>query len=1091
MNDAPMKVDSSLESLVGQVADEFLRRQREGEHPEVEGYVTCHPEAADVLRPVLTSLRLLDLSKVDCVSSPGGAASAEVAGTLGDYRILREVGRGGMGVVYEAVQVSLGRRVALKVLPFAAALDAKQLQRFKYEAQAAAQLHHTNIVPVYAVGSERGVHFYAMQYIDGQTLAAVLTDLRRLAGLDASGTAAPEGSRLSVADELVSGRDAPPRAGAQGGQQTEAAPPGQVAETPRPRAAAATEHSGQDPAFFRSIAQMGVQAAEALEHAHQFGVVHRDIKPGNLLRDGGGNLWVTDFGLAQVRSEAGLTLTGDLVGTVRYMSPEQALGRRGLVDQRTDLYSLGVTLYELLTLEPAFGGNDRQELLRRIAVEEPRPPRRLNRAVPAELETVVLKAMAKDPAERYAGGRELADDLRRFLEDRPVRARRPSLWRRARQWARRHRPLVVTVSVSAAAALAVAVVLLAVANLQIRAKEAQKAAALEAEAAQHRRAEGNLKLALEAMDEVFLKPVEEEVSRKELPRHAPLVPQELDRLGRPPGEAYRPSITFRALTPQELDRLDRHLLQKGLEFYEKFAQANSTDPLLRAETGKAYQRVGSLRLVLGQFAEAGAAFRRSLLILEELAEEFPAVPEYRRTLVNSYQWLGHVLRITGRGREAEVFFRKSVAVSRQLVAEFPAVAGYRGHLCDACRALGDFLKEERRHPEAEQAYRWALDVARQLVAEFPAVAAVYREHVYFADHSLGDLFIEDDRYAEAEEPYRQALELARQLAADSPGVLAHRHKQVVNLEGRAFCLIHLGRPAEAEQPFNEALDLSRQLAQDFPTVAEHRVHVCLGYRFVGDVLTRDPRRRPEAEQAYRQALDLYRQLAADIPDAADRRRDLPVSQTSLVRLLLHVGRLAEAEQTYRQSIPLVEKLAAKFPDESAHRHLLAADHVGLGDVLWLAGRFEEAAGEYSLALETEPDSAEAQWKLAWFLSNCARARYRNPHRAIELAKKASAKAPDVHSWKTLGLAYYRTGDWDNAIACLTRAGDASYEGFPLAMAHWQRGNKEQARRWYERACWWMEEYKGGYSQEPGFYWEDEHRRLRAEAAAVLRIEDED
>src|SRR5205085_5778169 len=166
----------------------------------------------------------------------------------------------------------------------------------------------------------------------------------------------------------------------------------------------------------RRLAEWGVQAAEALDHAHQAGIVHRDVKPANLMLDERGNLWVTDFGLAHVQhSEASLTRTGDLVGTLRYMSPEQALAKRVVIDHRTDVYSLGVTLYELLTLHPALDGRDRQELLRQIAFEEPPPPRRHNPAVPRELETVVLKAMAKEPADRYASAQELADDLRRFL----------------------------------------------------------------------------------------------------------------------------------------------------------------------------------------------------------------------------------------------------------------------------------------------------------------------------------------------------------------------------------------------------------------------------------------------------------------------------------------------------------------------------------------------------------------------------------------------------------------------------------------------------------------------------------------------------
>jgi serine/threonine protein kinase len=1018
--------------------------------------------------------------------SPRQHEGASLDGTLGDFRILREIGRGGMGVVYEAEQISLGRRVALKVLPFAATLDPRQLQRFQNEAHAAAHLQHQNIVPVYAVGSERGVQYYAMQLIEGQTLAALIAQMRPQA-------------RPGPSDPCVLTADKPAQAPA--------------SATP-PVAALSTEWSAQAPAYFHTVARLGAQAAEALEHAHQLGVVHRDIKPANLLLDGRGNLWVTDFGLAQVRSEAGLTLTGDLVGTVRYMSPEQALGKRGLVDQRTDLYSLGVTLYELLTLEPAYAGNDRQELLRRIAVEEPRHPRQLNRAVPAELETVVLKAMAKDPAERYGSARELADDLRRFLEDRPVRARRPSPWRRARQWARRHRPLVVTAGLSAAVALVIAVVLLAVANVQIRAQEAQKAAALDAEAAQRERAEENLRLALRAMDEVILKPVEGEVARKE-------------RQGQLP------------LTPQELDRLDRDLLQKGLDFYEQFARANSADPLLRGETGKAYYRVGYIRLTLGQHAGAEAAFRQSIPILEGLAQVFPDVPEHRRTLAGNYHWLGRVLKITDRRGETEEVLRKDVAASEQLVAESPAVVDYRVHLYDACRALGDFLKDDNRHPEAEQAYRRALDLARQLAADSPnAVESRNLEHG--AQRTLGDILKADRHYPEAEQAYRRALDLARQLAADFPTVIDYRDGQHTVLCALGDLFADAGRYPEAAQAYRQTLDVLAQMVADFPReghrhpeteqayrrflsvaqhlvpespiAAEYRERQLFAYRYLGDIwrtmrltpreqiyfahrslgdLFKDQSRYAEAAAAYGQALDVVRQLAADFPDMAERRHDLALSQRDLARCLLHIGRLAEAEQCYRQSIRVLEQLAVKFPDESDYPYLLMTDQVGLGDVLLVAGRFEDAAGAYGRAVEIKPDSARAHWKLAWFLANCPDARQRDPRRAIELAKKAAAQAPDNGDyWKTLGLAYYRAGDWGRAIAYLTRAGDVCVEDFPLAMAYWQQGDKEQARWWYERGCWWMEKYKGGYSKEPCFYWEEEFCRLRAEAAALLKIEDD-
>src|SRR5262249_30988101 len=191
-----------------------------------------------------------------------------------------------------------------------------------------------------------------------------------------------------------------------------------------------TQHSTRSVAYFRSVARLGMQATEALEHAHQVGVVHRDIKPGNLMVDVRGNLWVTDFGLAHVHSDTRLTLTGDLVGTLRYMSPEQALARPGLIDHRSDVCSLGVTLYELLTLEPAYPGQSRQELLRQIAFEEPTPPRSLNRAIPHELETIVLMALAKSPDERYASAQALAA----MKKGHDLGSRRPGWRHPSKQW---------------------------------------------------------------------------------------------------------------------------------------------------------------------------------------------------------------------------------------------------------------------------------------------------------------------------------------------------------------------------------------------------------------------------------------------------------------------------------------------------------------------------------------------------------------------------------------------------------------------------------------------------------------------------------
>ncbi|HEV3255564.1 MAG TPA: serine/threonine-protein kinase [Gemmataceae bacterium] len=589
--------------------DEYLAALEAGQKPNRQGFLARHAEVAGPLAECLDGIEALHVAASgphQTAGTPGmaGTSAEWQPGTpLGDFRLLREIGRGGMGVVYEAEQLSLTRRIALKVLPFALTLDSRQLQRFKNEARAAAHLHHQHIVPIYSVGCERGVHFYAMQYIEGRSLAEVIQELRRIAG--------PAGaSPTQAAAQAVPGTTAAEPIG-----PSDARPASAAADTvAEPVAALATARSTDSPKFYRTVAQMGVQAAEALEYAHQYGVVHRDIKPGNLLLDLRGHLWLTDFGLAQFQSDAALTVTGDLLGTLRYMSPEQALAKRGLVDHRTDIYSLGATLYELLTHEPAYGGRDREELLRQIAFEEPRPPRRWNPAIPADLETIVLKAMAKRVEERYATAQELADDLRRFLDHKPIRARRPTLRERTAKWSRRHKAVVVSAAVLlllAAVGFAVSTALVAREQWKTQAANIELAAALEQardkarEADEQRtRAEKNYKHAREAVD-LLTQVGEEELAAK-----------------------------------PELADLRRRLLEAALVYYQGFIDERRDDPSSQEELPKTQTRVTAILGELASFERlwrfwllthllSKEAVRKDLGLTEKQAEQAEALAHSR------------------------------------------------------------------------------------------------------------------------------------------------------------------------------------------------------------------------------------------------------------------------------------------------------------------------------------------------------------------------------------------------------------------------------------------------------------------------------
>jgi serine/threonine protein kinase/WD40 repeat protein len=444
-----MSQEASEFDPVEELANAFLERYRRGERPALSEYTSRYPELASRIREVFPALVMIEeAGSLDGRPlAPRAAASLEqarVLDQLGEYRILREVGRGGMGIVYEAVQESLGRHVALKVLPLHAALAPTHLERFRREAQAAAQLHHTNIVPVFGVGEHDGLHYYAMQFIQGQGLEAVLRELQTLRGkrTEPGGVSAGNALGVSVAQGLISGQFLAPTAALPSGGAARGAPP--LRETAGSSLVVAGDNSEltaqSEAQYFRSVARVGVQVAEALAHAHQQGIVHRDIKPSNLLLDTRGTVWVTDFGLAKVADADDLTQSGDIVGTLRYMAPERF---QGVTEARGDVYGLGATLYEMVTLQPAFNDTDRLRLMRRVSQEAPVPPRRLDPRVPRDLETIILKAITKEPGHRYQTADALAEDLRRFLADQPLRARRSSLVERTWRWCRRN-PLVTT-----------------------------------------------------------------------------------------------------------------------------------------------------------------------------------------------------------------------------------------------------------------------------------------------------------------------------------------------------------------------------------------------------------------------------------------------------------------------------------------------------------------------------------------------------------------------------------------------------------------------------------------------------------------------
>jgi tetratricopeptide (TPR) repeat protein len=974
---APPAGDSTARAL-----EEYLAAAEAGTAPPREEFLAGHPGLAEDLDACLEALRFIGRAVAGPRALAADIAQAQppepAAGQLGDFRLLREVGRGGMGVVYEAEQISLARRVALKVLPFAATMDPRQLQRFHNEARAAASLDHPHIVHVHAIGCERAVHFYAMQFIDGQTLAQVIADCRlRIADSKKEVRSAP-GPAGGAADVCPPTGPYTPEPAA---QSTISNPQTAIALTP-PVAAISTERGTQDRAYFRGMAELGIQAAEALDHAHALGVIHRDVKPANLLVDGSGKLWVTDFGLAHIQSDARLTMTGDLVGTLRYMSPEQALAKRIVVDHRTDVYSLGATLYELLTLEPAFGGSDRQELLRQIAFEEPKAPRRVNKAMPAELETIVQKAMEKNPADRYATAKELADDLRRFLADEPIRARPASLVRRLRKWSRRHRA-----AVRAATALVLAVLVLG--GMVLWREMGQRAAVEHSVEAALDRAE--LLQQEERLDEALAVLV--------------LAQGQLEDRGL---EAMRQRVEESRRDVQMLKKLEQARLQEaasgqGTSFDHAGANRLYTEAfeeygldVTTLDPGEAVKRIRASAICDRLIAALDYwAFVRNELRRGD-GDSVRAVAD----LANDDPWRRQVFEAAKRG---DLLWLEVLAQNVQEEGTLNKPAATLTLFAMTLRNLGSLATAERllRQVQAERpADFWInFDLATILSLKKPAdwaeairfcqAAVALRPQSAVAHGNLGAALYNRGDVDGAIAEGKKAIELdpSNAVARSNLGVALHNNGDVDGAIAECKTAIKL-RPNSADAHFHLANALYAKNGMD-EAIAEYRIAIDIDCKHAG------------AHSNLGAALHKKGDLSAAIAEckkAIDFEPMSALTHSNLGNVLRDKKDVDAAIAECRKAVELDPKLA------DAHLNLALA----LGD----KGDQDEAIAEYRKAIDLKKNSAKAHYNLGVTLRE-----KRDVDGAIAEYRKAIRIKPDhVEAHLNLGAALSDKGRLDDAIA---------------------------------------------------------------------------
>jgi serine/threonine protein kinase/Tfp pilus assembly protein PilF len=850
-------LSEAAQDRLARILDEYLVAAERGEPINPDELLRRYPEDAKYLRGYLSGLQKFHAEAGGLMSRQASLVGRmQPAQVIGDFRLLREIGRGGMGVVYDAWQISLERRVALKILPFTAGHDDKQIRRFRNEALAAAHVEHANIVPVYAVGEDNGVHYYAMQLIEGQSLATMLAELRATHGSRTTESTVADCQRTTWGDQP-------------GGKWTNT-PQGPLRQPAVSRVRATGER-------IRFVARLGIQAAEALHAAHEIGVVHRDVKPSNLLLDAQDKLWVTDFGLARCRENEGLTQSGDVLGTMRYMSPEQALGRGELIDHRSDVYSLGVTLYELATgHHPAGELTDAQLVLNRGEFHH-KSLRHWNGEIPRDFETIVMKAISEFPYERYATAQKLADDLRRFLDGRPILASRPRLMHRAGKWARRHRGYVYSI----AATLLLVFIGQSINSLLLVRKNHEIATALAtARDSLHDRGTVLDRFSTQLVDQLAAIPGAE-------------------------GARYQ-------------------LLEDSLGLYERFEAQAADDPAFAADLALAYSKMGTLSEKLGKQSAALDKHLAARDLWRARVAAEPANREYALNLALCQNNVGLLLADAGRHDEAMETFQSAVRSLEKLTAAEPTSQAFAAALATTYGNFGLVLEKRGEHVAAAQRFRDAISIHEEIVKRSPdsestlhSLAACYANLASLSAVSGQDVAVDN---------YRKAIEIQRRLVERWPINRIYQGDLARTYNNLGFVLIGRHDFRQGELCYRNSVAIQENLVKASPFAVCYRRDLAISYNNLGMAQSRFER-FSDAEKSFRRALELQQHLLDVQPDDAKTLSDAGGMHNNLGLLLDRLNRFDDADAAYQQAIRLQRTAFDAAPEVSQYRKLLHNHYV--------------------------------------------------------------------------------------------------------------------------------------------------------------------
>jgi tetratricopeptide (TPR) repeat protein len=875
------------------------------------------------------------------------------------YEVLELLGHGGMGVVYKARQLSLGRLVALKMIVAGAAAEAEDLARFRTEAEAVACLQHPNIIQIHEVGQVQGSPYVALEYVAGGSLA-----------------------------QKLAGQPQPPRAGAQ------------LVET----LADAMHHAHERGILHRDLKPANVLLAAC-------GLADPASPQTEFIPK------ITDFGLAKkLDVGSGQTQTGAILGTPSYMAPEQAQGAGKRVGPAADVYALGAILYECLTGRPPFKAVTLYDTLQQVLNQEPVPVRYLQPQVPRDLETICLKCLRKEPGQRYASGADLADDLRRFLNGEPIQARPIGSVERLGRWCRRN-PRVAVLT-AAVAGLLVAVSALstlgALYAAALRAREHEQWQRAENNAAEaikrQEEAERARQRTWKALEDVSdlglsdplsqqkaLTPQQEQLLKKllayveEFAKETGQTPEGRAQVAKAhyrvgfirkslglnadaesacrravalfvqlahefpdvPGHRSDLAGTYNILA-RALDALGRgnearSEYQNAITLWQKLSEEIPTEPDFRVGLATSKSNLAILLQDLGEREAARTEYQEAIAIDDKLVADFPEVPDYRASLALLHNNLAALLVDLGENLQARSEYEKAIAIQETLHEQFPTWSVYRAELATSYNNLGTHLLNLGKGVQSRTDLEKAIKLRTGLVGEFPA-APDFRADLAHSHNDLGTTLENMGLRKEAQDEYLQAISLAKNLADAFPDVPSFRQQLAQGHNNLGSLLQFLGQLEEARTHHQQALELREKLGSDFPTVPDYQWNWAHSHNNLALVI-RDLGRKAEARKEYVEAIRILSKLAGDYPQVPRYKKDLACSHNNLGRLLEDLVENDAAHAEYEKELAIYDQLATALPSVPRYRQGQARSHSCLGNLMTNAGHGEKAQSHYAKAMD--------------------------------------------------------------------------------------------------------------------------------------------